>query len=408
MNLLLLPLMAAAATLRVGVDAPTAQATVDLAQAGDTVLLPPGDWLGPVVVAKPITLGSEGGTAAGGWLVGAGDGHVVSIEAPGVTVAALNVRNSGIDRVREDACIWLGPASQGSIVRDSNLRECLYGITVWESRDVTVSGNRVDGRPELRPADRGNGIHLYNSTHLTVEGNTVTRSRDGIYVSATHNSSIVGNTASEQRFGIHYMWAHHNDVSRNTTNHNGGGIALMESRDLVVTHNVAANNSRHGILFRDVERCRIEENLVENNTEGLFFFGALDNSIRRNRIRGNQIGARIWTGNERNVIADNSFVGNRSQVHYVSMRDEVWEGEAGHNHWSDYMGWDQDNDGLGDRPYRVDSLLAGLLYRVPAAVLLLNSPTLELLRQAQALLPALRAPTITDQEPRMRAPAVTP
>ena len=408
MNLLLLPLLGTAATLRVGVDAPTAQAAVDLAQVGDTVLLPPGDWPGPVVIDRAITLGSEGGTTKGGWLVGGGEGHVVLVNAPGTVIDGLNVRNSGVDRIHEDACIRLSRGSDGSTVRDSVVRECLYGIAVWETSGVSLIGNRVDGRPEIRSADRGNGIHLFGSHHLLVQGNTVTRARDGIYVSSTNDSVIRDNVASDQRYGIHYMWSHRNEVSGNVTRDNNGGIALMESRGLVVTHNVASHNRHHGILFRDVLECRIEDNLAEDNSEGMFFFGAIDNTIARNRVRGNQIGARIWTGNERNIIADNDFVGNRTQIYYVSMRDEVWEGEGGRNHWSDYIGWDQDGDGLGDRPYRIDSLLAGLLYKVPAAVLLLNSPTLELLRQAQALLPALRVPTITDAQPRMRARPVTP
>jgi nitrous oxidase accessory protein len=399
--LLAMPLWAA--TWRVGADAASVQEAVDAAAPGDTILLPPGDWPGPVVLDRPLTLSSEGGPEQGGTLVGDGDGHVLVVDAPGARVVGLSLRRSGVDRVREDACILVRGAD--ALVQGNRMRECLYGIAVRETTGAQVLDNEVDGRPDIRPADRGNGIHLFGSTHLVVRGNTVRQSRDGIYVSATHDSRIEDNDASEQRYGIHYMWAHRNVVTGNHTHHNNGGIALMESRDLVVVGNEASDNRRHGILFRDVERCRIEANRVERNTEGMFFFGALDNTIRGNRIAGNQIGARIWTGNERNRIADNDFVGNRSQVLYVSLRDEVWEGEAGRNHWSDHLGWDQDGDGLGDRPYRVDSLLAGLLYRAPAAVLLLSSPTLELLRQAQALLPALRVPTITDTQPRMRAHA---
>ena len=49
------------------------------------------------------------------------------------------------------------------------------------------------------------------------------------------------------------------------------------------------------------------------------------------------------------------------------------------NRWGDYIGWDQDGDGIGDRPHRVESFKARLLYQYPAVALLLRSPALEML-----------------------------
>ena len=69
------------------------------------------------------------------------------------------------------------------------------------------------------------------------------------------------------------------------------------------------------------------------------------------------------------------------------------------NYWSDYMGWDQDGDGIGDRPYRVNSFHSQLIYRFPSAALLMNSPSLETLTLLERRLPFLRTPTITDRNP---------
>ena len=60
----------------------------------------------------------------------------------------------------------------------------------------------------------------------------------------------------------------------------------------------------------------IVDNTVDRNGEGFFFFSSVDNVITGNHLAGNDIGARIWAGTERNVVRDNAFIGNRQQIFY--------------------------------------------------------------------------------------------
>jgi nitrous oxidase accessory protein len=394
MMLALWPLVALATDLVVGVDAPGVQAAVDLAVAGDTVVLGPGEWPGPVRITEAITLTSRGGVLVGD------EGSTIVVEGPGVVVDHLTLRSSGDDLSGPDACIWVAPEGVGTVVVDSELTDCLFGIWLHEVRGARLERNHVVGRPDERAPTKGNGIHLFDSEQLVVADNLVEGARDGIYVSATEDSVIRGNQVSDQRYGIHYMFSYDNTIDANVADNNSGGIALMESRGLTVTDNIARNNLRQGILFRDVQYTRIEGNTVEGNGEGLFFFSSLDNEVIGNVIRGNQVGAKVWAGTERNVVRDNAFIANREQVFFMSNADQHWEP----NYWSDYLGWDQDADGFGDRPYRTDAFLAQLLHRYPQAVLLLNSPTLEILSQLQRRLPALRVPTVVDDTPLVARP----
>lgn len=392
--LALLGSAALAATWVVGQDAPSVQAAVDAAAPGDVVEVPEGVWPGPVRLDRTLTLRGRGGVVQG-----SGQGHVVVVAAPGVVVEDLRVQGSGRDLMTTDACLYVETPGRDAVLRDNTLRDCLWGVWVHAAPGVRLEGNDVEGLPGEHDSRRGNGLHLFDVTGGAVVGNTVRHARDGLYISATEESLIADNVVEDVRYGIHYMYSLRNEIRGNVTRRCSGGIALMQSTHLTVTHNVATDNSRQGILFRDTRFSVIRDNLVERNGEGMFFFSSLHNEITNNRFAGNEVGARVWAGSEENRILGNDFIGNRTQVFFVATSDQTWGDADGGNHWSDYLGWDQDHDGRGDRPYRVDSFKSGLLYRYPAAVLLMFSPTLELLGLAERQLPALRAPTVVDPLP---------
>lgn len=376
------------------------QAIVDAASPGDVITLAEGAVSGPVRIDRPLSLRGRGGVIDGG-----GQGTVVVVSAPGVRVEGLSIRNSGRDVGASHACVHVGPAAAHAAIVGNTLSDCAFGIWVHETVGAEISGNRVSSRGELRTTDRGNGIHLFNASQLVVSDNEVHDARDGVYVSATEDSLIQGNRTSRVRYGIHYMYSYRNRVLGNVANDNVIGLALMESHDMLVEDNVAMRNKRNGLLFRDVEGSEVRRNHLEANGNGMFFFSSVDNVIEDNLIIGNEMGLKVWAGTKDNRFEGNVIRGNRQQVFYVAASDQVW-GEAGHgNHWSDYLGWDQDGDGIGDRPHRVDSFTANLLYRYPGAALLLRSPALETLAHLSDMMPMLRTPTVIDASPIVDEPS---
>ncbi len=382
-----------ARTLEVGRDADTVSATLDLSADGDIVVVPEGIWPGRVRIENRITLRGPG-TIDGG-----GEGTVVTVVAAGAVIDGLTVRGSGSDLSDRDSCIYTEATAEDVRIVGSTIRDCAFGIWINQSPRAHVIGNHVFGRADRRPADRGNGIHLFDADHLVIQDNVIQGARDGIYVSATDDSLIQGNQMNGQRYGVHYMYSYRNTLIGNTANGNSGGFALMQSRGLLVEGNVAMDNDQVGLLFRDAQECRIIGNRLERNAQGMFFFSSTENIIHDNFFVGNQVGAKIWAGSLRNDVQGNHFIGNAQQVFYVGAHDLLW-GEDGHgNHFSDYVGWDQDGDGIGDRPHRVDSFSANLLHRYPSAVLLVRSPVLELLAHLEARMPILRVATVVDLSP---------
>ena len=390
-----------AKVLRVGQDGPGLQATIDISSEGDIVEVPPGEWVGTAQISHQITLRGTGGIIDGG-----GQGSVIVVSAPGTVIENLQVRHSGSDLtgLQPDSCIYLQPEAVGAIVQDNQLSDCAFGIWVHTTPRVHILRNQVRGREHIRPTDRGNGIQLFDASHLVVSDNVVSFSRDGIYISATEDSLISGNRLEHLRYGVHYMYSYRNTLRNNLSADNLIGFALMESRDLIVEDNVARDNERNGILFRDAEDCIIRRNELIRNGQGLFFFSSIDNVIEHNRIVHNDIGAKIWAGSQNNQVSSNAFIGNRRQIFYVGADDLIWGGNGRGNYWSDYVGWDQNSDGIGDRFYRMESFSSTLVYRYPAASMLLHSPALEMLSYIEDKMPVLRVPTVIDTSPLMREP----
>ncbi len=399
--LLALASVAHGGTLQVGRDGADLVATIAAAHDGDLVEVPRGTWHGPIRIERRITLRGTGGVIDGG-----GHGTVVVITAPGATIEGLTVRGSGteLSGMQPDSCIWVEKSATGAVVRNNSLSDCAFGIWVNTTHKAELIGNHVYGRTEQRPTDRGNGIQLFDGSELVVRGNVVTGARDGIYVSAVEDSLIEDNQVRNQRYGVHYMYSQRNTLRNNVSEDNLSGFALMESHDLTVVGNVARHNEHHGILFRDATGCIIRDNRLIENGEGLFFFSSADNQIQGNRMVGNKVGAKIWAGSQRNTISGNAFIANRQQVFYVGATDLVLGKDGPGNFWSDYVGWDQNGDGVGDRPYRMASFTSRLVYKYPAAAMLTHSPAVELLSHLEERMPLLTAPTVVNRSPLTRDP----
>lgn len=376
-------------------------AVVARAADGDVVEVPPGRWQGPVVLERSVTLRGAGGVIDGGH-----HGIVVRVDAPDARVEGLRIERSGTDLTYFHACIWTGPRALRVRVERNDLRECAFGVYVQESHAARVTHNVVAGRRDLRVVDRGNGIHLFGARRVLVANNEVSGTRDGIFVSATHDSTIAENRFRDVRYGVHYMWSHGNRITKNVVSESLAGFALMQSRDLIVEDNVAYANARAGFLLRDGEDNRLARNLSVNNGLGLFVYNSQRERLENNTFAYNAVGAKIWGA----LVTDaafvtNDFVGNHEPVLYVGRRDMSWGTAERGNHFSEYVGWDQDGDGEGERPYRVNSFISRLVHEHPAAALLLRSPALELLAHLEARMPVLRTATITDHRPRVRSVA---
>ncbi|MDR3439373.1 nitrous oxide reductase family maturation protein NosD [Telmatospirillum sp.] len=376
---------------------------VAVAKPGDVLILGPGLYNGPVVIDKPLTL--EGRPTQGAVVDGHDKGTVIRIIAPDVTIRGLTVRNSGIRQEDIDSGIFADKGGDRALIENNHLDNNEFSISLRGAINAEARHNVVRGRQDLRVNDRGDGISVWNATGSKALDNDIRFGRDGIRSTSSHDNVFTGNRFHDLRYAIHYMWTDGGTITDNLSEGNVVGFALMYSRQLTIVGNVSRHDQAHGLLLNFVNNARIEGNGVyAGGTECVFIYNANDNAIVRNWFEGCPIGVHFTAGSERNRFSENSFVGNRTQVKYVGTRSLDWASNGRGNYWSDNAAFDLNGDGIADMPYRPNDIVDRIVWSVPLAKLLLNSPAVQVVRWAQAEFPAITPGGVIDTAPLMRPP----
>ncbi|UEM03445.1 nitrous oxide reductase family maturation protein NosD [Skermanella rosea] len=413
------------------------QTAVAEAAEGDVLVLRPGIHAGPVRLDKRITLQGMPGAV----VEGNSTGSVVTIQAAGTVVSGLEVRGSGRDLQAMDAGIFIERTATRSVIEANRLENNLYGVYLHGAVGSEVRHNLITGLRDVRTAEAGNGISVWNAPDAKVVGNRIRYGRDGIYVVTSRRNLFQGNWFEGVRFAVHYMYTNDSEVSGNVSVGSHAALAIMFSDRLRVLDNWSIGSRDHGLLFNAANNSRIEGNVVlGRRTQGpaglsegeaddgvhvpqggsdlaiagdatgkcVFIYNANRNAFRGNWFEDCAIGVHFTAGSERNQLSGNAFVNNRTQVKYVGTRSLDWSVEGRGNYWSDNAAFDLSGDGIADEAYRPNDIIDRIVWTYPAAKLLLNSPGIQVIRWAQKQFPALTPGGVVDTRPLIRPPTPRP
>lgn len=418
------------------------QAVVDQAQDGDIVELAPGEYRGSLRIERPISLIAKSGAT----VIGDGEGSVITVIAPDVTIRGLTIRGSGRSLPAMDSAVFLAKTAERALVEDNRIEGNLFGVYVHGATDAQVRDNVIEGLRDIRISDTGNGISLWNSPGAKIVNNDIRFGRDGILANTSRNNVFSKNRFRDLRFAVHYMYTNNSEVSDNVSIGNTVGFAIMFSHHLRVHGNVSDGDRDHGLLLNSANYSEISGNLVRGRMQPLerwlssgvagkteseigfrgheesaaalaqgarigpekcvFIYNANNNRFIDNRFEGCEIGIHFTAGSEGNAMVGNAFIGNRNQVKYVGTRYLDWSKNGRGNFWSDNPAFDLDGDGIADAPYRPNDIIDKVLWTAPEAKVLVNSPAVQIIRWAQARFPALLPGGVVDTHPLMAPPAL--
>lgn len=408
-----------AAIHRVGPGTVNLPAILNHALVGDTIRFRAGRYRVNLHINKRLRLEGEPGAI----LDGGNQGDVIRVSAAGVEIHGLGIENSGHSLTDMNAGIFVERSADKIIIQSNRFDKNAFGIWLDACSGAQVLDNRIHGEPQRRSQDRGNGIHLYANSHALVRGNEVWQTRDGIYIDTSNNNILQANSLHDLRYGIHYMYSHDNRIIANHTYNTRTGYALMQSKRLTVLDNTSDQDRNYGILMNFITHSTIANNRISSvrvgeayvtggdsimGAEGkaIFIYNSQFNDIHDNLFADSDIGIHLTAGSEDNQVYGNTFAGNQVQVKYVSNRPQEWSRQGRGNFWSDYLGWDLDADGIGDKRYEPNDAIDKLLWKYPMARILMSSPAVQTLHWVQERFPVLKPQGVRDSAPLMLSPYV--
>jgi len=407
--LLFLAFPAIAKEWRVNPGIGTLQSAIDMARSGDTLLLAAGIYTGSVDIHRSLILSGNGvkGSAGDSIIDGEGSSHVIKVSAPEVVISGLKIQHSGDVAEDENSGIFITDKGDRTRIENNHLENNLIGVYLKGPESVVVHDNVIIGSKFHRMNDRGNGVYLWNTPGSIIRDNVIRYGRDGIFVNGSRDNIFSGNHMSELRFAVHYMYAHDSEVSNNISNNNHVGFAIMFSDRIIAKNNISSADEQRGLFFNATNYSVIEGNRVIGAEKCIFIYNANFNQINSNSLEACQIGIHFTAGSEKNEIYSNAFIDNRTQVKYVGTRYIEWSKNGRGNYWSDNAAFDIDNDGIADQVYKPNDLVDQIVWRHPLAKLLLNSPSVQLLKWMQSEFPGLHPGGVTDSKPLMSPAPVT-
>jgi nitrous oxidase accessory protein len=197
----------------------------------------------------------------------------------------------------------------------------------------------------------------------------------------------------------------------NHMSHTSTGIVVLYSEGVVLRGNAISHVTDGGgacVTFKESGEGLVENNDVLHCAVGLQANAPLSGervlTIRGNRFAHNAVGMSFYGEQGGHRILDNRFEHNLIQV-VASAPGSTGSANRWHaNYWSDYQGFDRNDDGIGDTPYVLAYFADRIWMEIPLTKFFANSPAFELLDFLERLAP-FASPELTLKDP---SPAMAP
>ena len=373
----------------------TLTAAIARAHNGDVIRIQAGTYAEPmIVVDKQVTLVGEG------WPVldGQGTHQIMSVTADDVTVQGFVFRNVGTSFVEDRAALKVTKA-RGCVIADNRLERVFFGIYLAAANDCRITNNVITGTGTTE-ASAGNGIHLWTSNRIHIEGNHISGQRDGIYFEFVRESEVLGNTSEHNlRYGLHFMYSDDCRYVDNVFRANSAGVAVMMTKRVTMAGNRFESNwgsASYGLLLKEVYDVRLERNQFIRNTVGILADGANRIDAERNEFRRNGWALKLLASTDEGHFRANNFIGNTFDV---ATNNRESTNELAGNYWDAYRGYDLDHDGVGDVPFHPVRLFSLLVQTNESSLILLRSVFVSLLDAAERAIPTLTPQALVDRSP---------
>jgi len=272
------------------------------------------------------------------------DGAGYVLQPKSDTVVGVDIRDRNNVTIRNVAVtnfqtgINLENTTQSKLI-NNNITTYTYedGIKLTNSTNNIISNNVIYSYADLYSTPFNRGIALENCSKNTISENRVTGNFYGIYLRLSNNNTLSGNSITKSEFGIDLYLSSNNNLVGNT----------VFSTVLAISRGVYSDSGT-GIW------------LEVNSTY---------NQVHKNNVKNNGEAMRVWDYSSNNIIYENNFMNNTSQISIITRGipnpqsipiPNSWDNGIVGNYWSDYLtkypnATEIDNSGMGNTPYLIDA-----------------------------------------------------
>nr|WP_283164839.1 NosD domain-containing protein [Lysinibacillus sp. Bpr_S20] len=369
------------------------QEAINVAKPGDVVHIPAGRYQGDFIVTKPITLQGEEGTK----LAGVKNNPALRIENT-ANVTVENITLSGKNKAIVASTV------DGLELRNIQIKDMHTGVHIQRSKNVHIHDINVTGS-EGHYAKKGNGVAIFKSEDITIEGNTIEQVQDGIYVEEVKHIVVQHNKVTNSRYGTHFMYTSDAKALFNTYVHNVTGLMIMMTTDILLERNTIANHfdfNGYGMLLYDVQQAKIKDNTIKNNRTGIAMQKSSTIQIEANDFQMNQTAIEGSKASEDTMASSNNFTGN-----ILTARSDPQGFQLVNNYYDDYSGIDLKDNGIGDTPYVAVSSFGQWMVRQPVYQYFVASPSVMLLTSLDQQINKTEKNILVDKTPKLAVKQVS-
>lgn len=223
---------------------------------------------------------------------------------------------------------------------------------------IASANNRVFNNTIYR--NGGHGIQFFDRAYNnTIYSNRIYNNDDaGIYCVKSSYNQLYNNTVWNNTYGIHCFFNSYNTtISSNQVELNSYGIIIqLNCVNSSVSQNWVENNTNEGIIIHNnVFHCTVTNNSIISNIYGIKLSSSHNNTISYNEIGWNSNYSIFSTESDDNIIYMNNIINNGGLLSqaYDDQSSNQWSYDDKGNYWSDYLGTDVNDDGIGDTPYYI-------------------------------------------------------
>ena len=264
-------------------------------------------------------------------------------------VSALNGNQSTCPKaMHRGNWLYVGGGGSGNYTTiQSAIDNASSGDTIFVYKGIYYENLLLD-------SSKNNITFLGEDKEKTIIDGMNTSGVDTFFISSVHITISGFTIQNSSRYGLYILSCFGNDslVKNNIFRDNHlCGLVIYDSDNDIVSGNAFFDNY-WGLYLGSTKYSSCFNNVFSSNNESLYLSCyVFCTTIHNNIFTNSDLAVDVYGGCPSNLFYHNDFISNKRNANDDSRN--FWDNGSQGNYWSNYMGQDNNSDGIGDTPYLI-------------------------------------------------------